>query len=455
MSAIESHGAGCVSLAAVNGPDSIVLSGPRRLVEAVASAALSLDQPAPAVVGISSHIVEDGRDEVGLLRPASPGSDACNGMLPKTAQASGRRLSGTLGSSGFSSRHVSWLAGAKNGGSEGGLIGKEQAATHDGSESTGSVSPTSDSENGADVSSESGSTADGPLLDGPLPASPTSLGEGASPAENGGPGHIVDDRMKAMRATMTNGFLANGKTSEGPRGIFTADRNDHSAVNGSSLTKGHGEADKRYLGTSPKEASSLKPSPLLLALSVNLPPDRFRILSGVSRAFHSPAMSAAAAGVTSAAGCLALRNPTIPLASNVTGKIALEGELTNPAYWGRHVLGTVRFYDGLKSLTTPAGPIGVETEVLCGGITTFVEVGPTALLCGMGKRALRGEEGEKSVGRGNSTNGRGGPEAGGAKSLTRRWIAAMSHEDRGAGMSGLGHVVGAVRGVHYQHRLVG
>lgn len=62
---------------------------------------------------------------------------------------------------------------------------------------------------------------------------------------------------------------------------------------------------------------------------------RFRILQGVSRAFHSPAMTLAAIGTEEAACKVSLRDPAIPLASNVTGRLAGIGELTDPTYWSK------------------------------------------------------------------------------------------------------------------------
>lgn len=99
----------------------------------------------------------------------------------------------------------------------------------------------------------------------------------------------------------------------------------------------------------------------------------------------------------------------------------------------KHVRGTVRFHDGLTALASPS-----SSPLLSEEITTFIEVGPSALLCKMGQRALRDADG------------------GGAKNAaaSRRWIAAMSPDERIAGKSGLGHVVGAVRGVHFCRRFV-
>lgn len=76
-------------------------------------------------------------------------------------------------------------------------------------------------------------------------------------------------------------------------------------------------------------------SPDVAQAGGDLPADRFRILQGVSRAFHSPAMTLAALGTQEAARKVSLRDPAIPLASNVTGRLAKPGELTDPAYWSK------------------------------------------------------------------------------------------------------------------------
>ncbi|CAM9641902.1 unnamed protein product [Scytosiphon promiscuus] len=331
--AVALLGGGRVSIAAVNGPDSISASeGPAR--------------------------VEDN--------DLSP---------PGSATATGKKLGRGVNPSGFSTRDMSWLAGAKSlvSGGDGG------AAALDGSQSTGSVSPSSESdggERGTHRSDSGTSTAGGLSDDGPLAYPSSQCGK----ATNG------------ARAVLTNGPIATSGA----------------AATGGDRLESNGNLD--------------------------LPADRFRVLQGVSRAFHSPAMALAASGTEAAARKVSLRDPSVPLASNVTGMLARQGELTDPAYWARHVLGCVRFHDAGRPLSE--------------GITTFVEVGPTALLCGMGRRALKTAASTTSsaakVGTGHPGVSR--------ERASLRWIAAMSSEDRSPAKSGLGHVVGAVRGVHYRRK---
>nr|BFE69933.1 hypothetical protein GCM10020092_032340 [Actinoplanes digitatis] len=86
----------------------------------------------------------------------------------------------------------------------------------------------------------------------------------------------------------------------------------------------------------------------------------------VSHAFHSGLMDPMLDDFASVVGGLALRVPTVPLVSNVTGRV--ESELfADPGYWVRHVREAVRFTDG----------------VAAAGADRFLEVGPDAVLSAM------------------------------------------------------------------------
>ncbi|WP_210592339.1 type I polyketide synthase [Streptomyces sp. GESEQ-35] len=98
----------------------------------------------------------------------------------------------------------------------------------------------------------------------------------------------------------------------------------------------------------------------------------------VSHAFHSPHMEAAAAELLVAASRLTYAKPDIDVVSNVTGRVAIAGELMSPDYWARHIRQAVRFHDGVRTLEE-------------NGVRLFVEVGPDAVLSAMARDCLGAE----------------------------------------------------------------
>jgi amino acid adenylation domain-containing protein len=77
-------------------------------------------------------------------------------------------------------------------------------------------------------------------------------------------------------------------------------------------------------------------------------------------AFHSAMMEPIVERFVEIVGKVALTPPRVPFLSNVTGRWITPEEATDPAYWGRHLRGTVRFAEGLATLLAEEEPILLE-----------------------------------------------------------------------------------------------
>ena len=102
-----------------------------------------------------------------------------------------------------------------------------------------------------------------------------------------------------------------------------------------------------------------------------------------SHAFHSRMMSGAAEAMVEHMKGVKLSEPRISYLSNVTGGWIRAEEATDPAYWGRHMTGTVEWERGLMELLKQEGVV-------------LLEVGPGEALCAMARQAL-GREGRHRV----------------------------------------------------------
>ncbi|MGW5230447.1 thioester reductase domain-containing protein [Nocardia niigatensis] len=96
----------------------------------------------------------------------------------------------------------------------------------------------------------------------------------------------------------------------------------------------------------------------------------------VSHAFHSHHMDPILDEFEAVARGLAFQPARMPIVSNVTGALAAPGDHADPAYWPRHIRGTVRFSDGVEALAAA-------------GVTKFVEIGPDAILSALVDETLQ------------------------------------------------------------------
>jgi len=95
----------------------------------------------------------------------------------------------------------------------------------------------------------------------------------------------------------------------------------------------------------------------------------------VSHAFHSPLIEPMLDDFERVAAEVEYARPEIDLVSNVTGKLVNGEEVSNAAYWRRHVREPVRFEQSMRALQ--------DHDIQC-----YVEIGPRPVLLGMGKLCL-------------------------------------------------------------------
>ncbi len=97
----------------------------------------------------------------------------------------------------------------------------------------------------------------------------------------------------------------------------------------------------------------------------------------VSHAFHSAQMDQMRAEFEQAAAQLNPKDPQIRVISSVTGRELTKQEIT-PQYWGRQIRDTVRFRAAMETLNQL-------------NHHTFLEMGPGATLCGLGRQTITRE----------------------------------------------------------------
>jgi acyl transferase domain-containing protein len=95
----------------------------------------------------------------------------------------------------------------------------------------------------------------------------------------------------------------------------------------------------------------------------------------VSHAFHSPLMEPMLTAFSRVAEGITFHEPTLPVISNLTGRLAEGSDLRTPEYWVRHVRSAVRYHEGVVHLHDL-------------GVTAFAELGPGGTLAGLTRTCL-------------------------------------------------------------------
>ncbi|WP_326658971.1 SDR family NAD(P)-dependent oxidoreductase [Streptomyces canus] len=169
---------------------------------------------------------------------------------------------------------------------------------------------------------------------------------------------LVTARARLMQSAQTGGAMAAIQATEDELQPELGESVSIAAVNGPQSTVIAGDHDKVTAIADRWKENGRKTK-----------------LLNVSHAFHSPHMDTILDEFRTVAATLTYHAPQIPVISNVTGHLATDEELRDPAYWTRHIRAAVRFHHGITTLHHA-------------GVTTFVELGPDATLTAMAADTL-------------------------------------------------------------------
>ncbi len=103
-----------------------------------------------------------------------------------------------------------------------------------------------------------------------------------------------------------------------------------------------------------------------------------------SHAFHTPMMEKAAREFEKKLSEYKLKDPQIPIVSNISGMWIREGEMTDPKYWSKHILKPVNFAKSLE-------------EILKTGEAVFIEVGAGHTLSAFARQHDSKKEGQEFI----------------------------------------------------------
>ncbi|MDX6601273.1 MAG: hypothetical protein QOF13_475, partial [Solirubrobacterales bacterium] len=99
----------------------------------------------------------------------------------------------------------------------------------------------------------------------------------------------------------------------------------------------------------------------------------------VSHAFHSPLIEPMLEPFSKVLAEISFEAPALALLSNTSGELLSAEQATDPAYWVAQAREPVRFAQGIQTLSAQ-------------GATTYIELGPEAVLCAMAAATLQGED---------------------------------------------------------------
>ena len=128
-----------------------------------------------------------------------------------------------------------------------------------------------------------------------------------------------------------------------------------------------------------------------------------------SHAFHSPMMAPMVGSFVERLHRMTLKPPTIRFISNVTGKGITPEKATAPSYWGQHILSTVRFADGMKT-------------VMAERPTAILEVGPGRALTSIARHNGAGDGNVDAIASLPQPNGTSAEGQSIAQALAQLWV---------------------------------
>ncbi|MFI8521906.1 type I polyketide synthase, partial [Streptomyces sp. NPDC085481] len=175
---------------------------------------------------------------------------------------------------------------------------------------------------------------------------------------------VVAARGRLMQALPSGGAMVAVAASEGEVAELLGEGVDLAAVNGPASVVLSGVEDA-VLAVAAKLAEQGRKTKRLT----------------VSHAFHSVLMEPMLEDFAAALAGVTWSEPKVPVVSNVTGRPAEPGQLTDPRYWVDHVRRTVRFAD---AATAAAGAGDGD------GAVVFVELGPGAALSSVVEESVDG-----------------------------------------------------------------